>query len=102
MDYDSDEWRHALKAKGILPCIPPIPSRKPPVDFDKDIYKQCHKVEITFTQLKDWRRIATRYDRCADLFLSAINNRCFHHLVRLISPQPRSRTHKYVAKSFYT
>ena len=70
--YDSDEWRATLKAMRITPCIPPIASRKTSVDFDKAFYKQRHKVENTFNRLKDWRRIATRYDRCADLFLSAI------------------------------
>ena len=70
--YDSDEWRAALKAMRITPCIPPIPSRKTPIHFDKTVYKQRHKVENTFNRLKDWRRVATRYDRCADLFLSAI------------------------------
>lgn len=72
MGYDSDEWRQALAARQITPCIPPIPSRKAPVEFDAILYTQRHKVENTFNRLKDWRRIATRYDRCADLFLAAI------------------------------
>lgn len=70
--YDSDEWRAALKTMRITPCIPPISSRKVPIAFDKAVYKQRHKIENTFNRLKDWRRIATRYDRCADLFLAAI------------------------------
>ena len=70
--YDSDEWRAALKARRIMPCIPPISSRKTTVDFDKALYKHRHKVENTFARLKDWRRIATRYDRCADIFMAAI------------------------------
>ena len=70
--YGSDAWRGALKAMRITPCIPPIPSRKTPIEFDKALYKQRHKVENTFNRLKDWRRIATRYDRCADLFMAAI------------------------------
>ena len=70
--YDSDAWRAALKAMRITACIPPIASRKSPVHFDKTAYKQRHKVDNAFNRLKDWRRIATRYDRCADLFLSAI------------------------------
>ena len=42
------------------------------IDFDKALYRQRHKVENLFAKLKDWRRIATRYDRCAHTFFSAI------------------------------
>jgi transposase len=48
-------------------------NRKQAIDYDKALYKQRHKVENMFAKLKDWRRIATRYDRCAHTFLSAIN-----------------------------
>ncbi len=68
--YDSDEYRAALKAKGIRPCIPPRKGRILPVSFDKAIYKQRRKIENMFGKLKDWRR--TRYDRCAHTFMSAI------------------------------
>jgi transposase len=70
--YDSDEFRAALKAKGITPCIPPRKGRNFPANFDKILYKQRHKVENMFGRLKDWRRVATRYDRCAHTFFSAI------------------------------
>jgi transposase len=59
-----------LKDKGIKPCIPGRKSRAKPVKYDKRRYKR-HKIENMFTRLKDWRRIATRYDRCPILFLSA-------------------------------
>ena len=42
------------------------------IDYDKALYKQRHKIENMFAKLKDWRRIATRYDRCAHTFFSAI------------------------------
>ena len=70
--YDSDEYRAALKAKGIKPCIPPRKGRNAPASFSKTTYKQRHKVENMFGKLKDWRRIATRYDRRADIFMAAI------------------------------
>ena len=70
--YDSDEWRAALKAMGIEPCIPPKSNRKTAIPFDKTLYKQRHRIENTFAKIKDWRRIATRYDRCADIFMAAI------------------------------
>ncbi len=70
--YDSDEYRAALKAKDIEACIPPRSGRNSPATYSKTLYKQRHKVENAFNRLKDWRRIATRYDRCADLFFAAI------------------------------
>ena len=64
--YDDDWFRNALLNKGISPC------RKEPVPYGKELYKQRHKLEIMFDRLKDWRRIATCYGRCAHTFLSAI------------------------------
>jgi len=42
------------------------------LEYDKTLYRQRHKIENMFAKLKDWRRIATRYDRCAHTFFSAI------------------------------
>ena len=70
--YDSAAFREALVAKGIEACIPSSRSRKIPYPYDKVLYRQRHKVENLFAKLKDWRRIATRYDRCAHTFFSAI------------------------------
>ena len=70
--YDSAPFRQALVAKGIEPCIPSSKSRKVPFAYDRALYRQRHKIENLFAKLKDWRRIATRYDRCAHTFFSAI------------------------------
>lgn len=70
--YDADWFRQALRDKGIVPCIPPKKNRKTDIPYDKALYKQRHKVENMFGKIKDWRRIATRYDRCAHTFFSAI------------------------------
>jgi putative transposase len=70
--YDSDWFRHALAERGITPCIPPRSNRKVQYHYDKILYKQRHKIENVFGRIKDWRRVATRYDRCAHTFLSAI------------------------------
>jgi transposase len=70
--YDSNWFRAALTDKGIAPCIPSTKSRKAPLPYDATLYKQRHKIEIMFGRLKDWRRVATRYDRCAHTFFSAI------------------------------
>ena len=70
--YDADWFRTALTEKGIAPCIPPKKNRKIQVEYDKELYKQRHKIENMFGRIKDWRRIAMRYDRCAHTFFSAI------------------------------
>ena len=70
--YDSNWFRTALKERGVEPCIPSTRSRKQPLDYDKALYRSRHKIENLFAKLKDWRRIATRYDRCAHTFFSAI------------------------------
>jgi transposase len=70
--YDSDWFREALTGRDIEPCIPGRSNRKQPVDYDTVLYKQRNRVERMFGRLKDWRRIATRYDRCAHTFMSAI------------------------------
>jgi transposase len=70
--YDADWFRSALLARGITPCIPSKKNRKVPIPHDSLLYKQRHKIENMFGKLKDWRRIHTRYDRCAHTFFSAI------------------------------
>ncbi len=70
--YDSNWLREALAEKDITPCIPPTRSRKVPIAYDKTLYRERHKVENMFARLKDWRRIAPRYDRCAHTFFSDI------------------------------
>ena len=70
--YDADWFRAALIARGITPCIPPRANRIVQIDYDKTLYRQRHKIENTFGRIKDWRRIHTRYDRCAHTFMSAI------------------------------
>jgi transposase len=70
--YDSNGFREALTERGIEPCIPSSRSREVPIPHDKALYRQRHKIENMFAKLKDWRRIATRYDRCAHTFFSSI------------------------------
>lgn len=52
--------------------IPPRRNRKIQYDYDKAIYKQRNVIERMFCRLKDWRRIATRFDRNLKNFMSAI------------------------------
>ena len=47
-------------------------SRNEPVKYDKRRYRRRSRIEIMFGRLKDWRRVATRYDRCPTAFFSAV------------------------------
>ena len=70
--YDSRRFREARAQRGIEACIPSTRSRKEPIPHDPTLYRQRHRIETMFARLKDWRRIAMRYDRCAHTFLTAI------------------------------
>ena len=70
--YDADWFRAALLERGITACIPSKSNRKVHIAHDRELYRQRHKIENMFGRLKDWRRIHTRYDRCAHTFFSAI------------------------------
>jgi len=67
--YDSDDVRTGLLLKGILPVIPPKANRKVPIACDFRAYKDRNRVERMFNRLKQFRRIATRYDKTAVSFL---------------------------------
>ena len=68
---DADWYREALEEKGITPCIPSRKGRKTLIPHDETRYRKRHKIENSFARLKDWRSVATRYDRCPKVFLSA-------------------------------
>ena len=72
--YDGDTVRQSLLIHGILPVIPPRSNRSEPIPCDFRRYKDRNRIERMFNRLKQFRRIATRYDKTAKSFL------CFLHL----------------------
>jgi transposase len=70
--YDANSLRDWLAERSVKAVIPPNPTRKNPHRYDKKAYKGRNLIERMFCRLKDFRRIATRYDKRADMFLSAI------------------------------
>jgi putative transposase len=70
--YDSDALRAQLLARGCRPVIPNNPTRKRKHPFDPALYRRRNLVERTFCRLKDFRRIATRYDKLAANFAAAV------------------------------
>lgn len=71
--YDANRIRAALREQGTIPVIPGRRNRKRPIQYDKRRYKDRWRVEAMFCRLKDFRRIATRYDKLARNFLSAVS-----------------------------
>lgn len=69
--YDVDWLRSALIDMNITPCIPSKKNRKVQIPHDAVLYKKRHKIENMFGRIKDWRRVAMRFDRRAEIFLSA-------------------------------
>ncbi len=70
--YDSNAIRAQLDAKGITPLIPPKANRLDRIVYDKERYKQRNKVERLFNKLKQFRRVATRYEKLKVHFLAFV------------------------------
>ncbi len=70
--YDSDKLRATIRAKGAKPVIPGRKSRTRKVRFDRSRYKSRWMVEAVFCRLKDFRRVATRYDKLARNYMSTL------------------------------
>ena len=69
--YDANHLRRFLADQQAEAVIPSTKSRRKPIPYDLLAYKDRNRIERMWCRLKDWRRIATRYDRCPILFLSA-------------------------------
>ena len=70
--YDSDGFRRWLLERGIKPCIPPRSNRKHPATYHKPSYRKRHVVENFFERIKNFRRVATRYDKLAETYLGFV------------------------------
>lgn len=71
--YDGDAVRQSLLLRGILPVIPPRSNRSEPIPCDFHRYKDRNRIERMFNRLKQFRRIATRYDKTAKSFLGFLH-----------------------------
>jgi transposase len=70
--YDSDDIRDDLAERGIEPVIPPRSNRKSPIEYDRQAYKRRNLIERCVNRLKQFRRIATRYEKTARAYLSML------------------------------
>jgi len=70
--YDSDDFVEVIESKGAVAVIPSRRGRKAPRVHDADLYKERNLVERLFQKLKQYRRIATRYERKAKHYLGTL------------------------------
>jgi len=70
--YDSDQFRQAIADKGAVAVIPNNPSRALKHPLDKHLYAQRHLVECCFSKLKQFRRVATRFEKTARNYLAIV------------------------------
>ena len=70
--YDSNHLRTELLERGTTPVIPNNPTRKRHHPFDPQAYKRRNVIERSFCRIKDFRRVATRYDKLARNFLAGV------------------------------
>ena len=70
--YDSDHLRKAIADKGAVAVIPNNPSRARKYSLDKHLYAQRYLVECCFSKLKQFRRVATRFEKTAKHYLAIV------------------------------
>jgi transposase len=71
--YDSNALRQFLTERGTLPVIPNNPTRENLDPFDRSLDRERNLIERMFCRLKDWRRVATRYDKLANTFTAPVH-----------------------------
>jgi transposase len=74
--YDSDAFVETITTQGGQAVIPPRSNRLNPRTFDRHLYRDRNLIERFFSRIKQFRRIATRYDKLAKSFLSFIHLAC--------------------------
>ena len=70
--YDSDHLRQIIADKGAVAVIPNNPSRARKYPLDKHLYAQRHLIECCISKLKQFRRVATRYEKTARNYLAVV------------------------------
>ena len=71
--YDADRIRERLAADGIESVIPPISTRSKKLHYDEVLYRERNRIERFFNKLKQFRRMATRYDKLQKTFQAALH-----------------------------
>ena len=70
--YSSAAWREAIREAGAEPVVPAQPTH-PAVAYDRAAYRRRHHVEQAWGRLKEWRAVATRYEKTTASFLGVLH-----------------------------
>ena len=70
--YDADRLRQVIADKDAVAVIPNNPSRAQRYPIDKHLYAQRHLIECCFSKLKQFRRVATRFEKTARNYLAVV------------------------------
>ena len=70
--YSSPKARRTARRRGIQPVIPTKKDERPQRRFDRDLYRERNRVERCINRLKQYRRVATRYEKLAANFLAML------------------------------
>ena len=70
--YSSASWRGGIRLVGAEPVVP-ANRKHPPVAYDRAAYRERHRVEQLWGRLKEWRAVATRYEKTAESYLGALH-----------------------------
>jgi transposase len=71
--YDADAIREEIAFHGVQAVIPAKRGRRNPAPHDRDKYRQRSRIEQLFNKLKNWRRVATRYDKTRGSYLGFVS-----------------------------
>jgi transposase len=66
--YEGNACRSKAKKCGMRPVVPPKSNRKKPWKYNKKLYKRRHIVECNFRNIKEFRRVYTRYDKLDETY----------------------------------
>lgn len=86
--YDADSVRSCIRAQGAIPNIPNRSNRKTKYRWTKALYRERNRVERFFNKLKNFRRIATRYDKLGANFFAFIQLASIRIFLRSIESTP--------------
>ena len=70
--YSSASWRAGIEIVGAEPVVPANRTH-PAVEYDRAAYRERHRVEQLWGRLKEWRAVATRYEKTAESYLGALH-----------------------------
>ena len=70
--YEGNETTRLGRELGFSPVVPPNPNRLKPWEYDKELYKRRNEIERLFRKLKGFRRVFTRFDKLAVMYLAFV------------------------------